>query len=94
MLLKHKDINEDFPSISLEDSEQALSIISNLLGITVIKNRWTTTPNRTSGYLKEVFTALGKSNYIGSLLRQLRKESGRMGESWMSYIHGPAVLRL
>lgn len=40
LLNKFKDLNTDNLPINLEESEKAYAIISNLLNITLIKNRW------------------------------------------------------
>ena len=44
--------------------------------------------------IKETYQSLGKGLYIGSVLRQHRKETDKMSDIFMSYIHGPAVIRL
>jgi len=44
--------------------------------------------------IKETYQSLGKGLYIGSVLRQHRKETDKMNDIFMSYIHGPAVIRL
>lgn len=40
LLNKFKDLNTDNLSVNIEENEKAFAIISNLLNITLIKNRW------------------------------------------------------
>lgn len=43
LLNKFKDLNTENIPINLEESEKAFAIVSNLLNITLVKNRWFTT---------------------------------------------------
>lgn len=94
MLNKHKDIVTDSPSVLLEETEESLALVSNLLNLTTIKNRWMGTPEQTLAHIKETYQTLAKGHYIGSVLRQNRKETDKINDIFMTYIHGPAVIRL
>ena len=71
-----------------------MAIIANLLNVTIIKNRWLCPPEQMLARIKETYQSLGKGLYIGSVLRQNRKETDKINDIFMSYIHGPAVVRL
>lgn len=73
MLLKHKDIHEEYPTVTLDEAEQALSILANLLNLTVIKNRWFVPPGKMGTYMRDLLGCVAKSQYIGATLRTIRK---------------------
>ena len=94
MLNKYKDIVEDAPSILIEENEETLAKMANLLNLIVIKNRWICPPDQMIQHIKETYQSMAKGLYIGSVLRQNRKEGDKINDVFMSYIHGPAVIRL
>ena len=52
------------------------------------------TPDQTVSHIKEIYQSLAKGTYIGSVLRHNRKETDKINDIFMTYIHGPAVIRL
>lgn len=65
--------------MSLDESEQAFSILSNLLNATIIKSRWLVPPGKMGMYMRDLYGCLAKGQYIGATLRTIRKESDKIG---------------
>ena len=93
LLNKFKDLNADSVPISLEESEKAYAIISNLLNITLLKNRWFSTWKDIEAGIKTALKSLASGLYVGASTRQGRPE-GSLTAQWQSYTHGPPIIRL
>jgi hypothetical protein len=93
-LNKFKDLNNDSLGINIEESEKAFAIISNLLNITLVKNRWFNQWPQLEASIQSIYKSLASGVYIGAGIRQNRGNVESLGSQWQCYTHGPAVLRI
>ena len=72
----------------------AYALISNLLNLTIIKNRWFINPPHLINIVKNTYKSLASGLYVGSAVRQNRSSEARLSANWLSYCHGGAVIRM
>ena len=93
-LNKFKDLNTESFNVMVEENEKATALLADLLGLSVVKNRWHQRSEAMKSTVTSTLSVLAKGDYIGSCLRQKRESTEQLNAAWCCYLHGPAVIRL